>query len=311
MMNRQSLWNIFQNRNMSRRQFIKACGALTAILGLPPAALPEVIAKAEQKAVMPVIWLQGQGCSGCSASFLSSNSPTAAEALMNMLRMEYHELLSAASGPEIEQHSEEVMQAFSGNYIVVAEGAVPVAENGCFCSIGGIPYSEKLKKAAQNAAAVFAIGSCAAWGGIAASLPNPTQSLPVDQVLSTKTVIKIPGCPPIPEILAGVVLQFALFGKLPSLDPQGRPAQFFAKTIHNSCPRKPFFEAKKFAGRYDESGEKAGWCLYKLGCRGPATFNACASMRWHQGLSFPIQSGSPCIGCSNDDFGNDDLSNDG
>ncbi len=45
-----------------------------------------------------------------------------------------------------------------------------------------------------------------------------------------------------------------------------------------------------------------GWCLYKLGCKGPTTYNACASMKWDAGLSFPIQSGHPCLGCSQPDF---------
>ena len=48
-----------------------------------------------------------------------------------------------------------------------------------------------------------------------------------------------------------------------------------------------------FAESYDDEGSKAGWCLYKLGCRGPETYNSCGNMRWFQGMSYPIQSGAP------------------
>ncbi len=30
----------------------------------------------------------------------------------------------------------------------------------------------------------------------------------------------------------------------------------------------------------------------------PTTYNSCATMKWSAGLSFPIQSGHPCLGCS-------------
>ena len=46
----------------------------------------------------------------------------------------------------------------------------------------------------------------------------------------------------------------------------------------------------------------AGYCLYKMGCRGPVTYNACGVMRWNNGVSFPIQSGHGCIGCSEANF---------
>ncbi|XFO65027.1 Uptake hydrogenase small subunit [Sporomusa silvacetica DSM 10669] len=177
---------------------------------------------------------------------------------------------------------------------------------GCFCSVGGVPYVETLKEAAKYAAAVLAIGSCAAWGGIQATRPNPTQSAPIQQVIPGKAVVNIPGCPPIPEVIAGVVLQYSLFGKLPELDSQGRPSRFFGKTVHEGCSRKPFFEAGQFVEYYGDNASKAGWCLYKLGCRGPSTFNSCAAMGWWQGLSYPIQAGSPCIGCSDADSWDDD-----
>ena len=53
---------------------------------------------------------------------------------------------------------------------------------------------------------------------------------------------------------------------------------------------------------WDDENARKGYCLYKIGCRRPVTYNACGVMRWNNGVSFPIQSGHPCIGCSEANF---------
>jgi len=300
----QTLWDLFQKNNLSRRQFIKVCCALTGVLGLSPSLLPDVIARAQTKPLVPVIWLHGHECTGCSTSFLRSKEPQVAD-LLNMISLEYHQLFSAASGLDLEHHRQKIIQDFRGNYLLIAEGAVPTGDGAHFCSIGGVPYIKTLKEVAKDAKAVLAIGSCASWGGIQAAQPNPTQSVAVQQVLPNVPVIKIPGCPPIPEVITGVIMDYTLFDKLPTLDSQGRPTHFFGKTVHDTCSRKPFFQADQFVEHYDDKGAKAGWCLFKMGCRGPSTFNSCSRIGWWQGLSYPIQSGSPCLGCSNKDFWDD------
>jgi hydrogenase small subunit len=66
------------------------------------------------------------------------------------------------------------------------------------------------------------------------------------------------------------------------------------------CP--PIAEAGQFAEKFDDAGARQGFCLYKVDCKGPTTYNACSARRWNEGLSFPIQGGHGCIGCSEDDF---------
>ena len=152
------------------------------------------------------------------------------------------------------------------------------------------------------AKAVIAYGTCATAGGIQAAAPNPTESKGIRSYIGAKPYIAVPGCPPIPEVMTGVVMHVALFGTLPPLDGEGRPRQFYGNRIHDTCYRRPFFDAGMFADRFDDAGAKAGWCLYHLGCRGPETYNSCGNLRWYQGMSYPIQSGAPCIGCSNANF---------
>lgn len=298
----ESLWDLFQKRNISRRSFVKTCVALTGIMGLSPAMVTEVIARAEKQPLVPVIWMHGLECTGCSEAFLRSKGPLASDVVLNMISLEYDDTLSAASGSGLEHHREEIMREYQGKFLLIAEGGVPLNNDGAFCVIGGVPYVDVLKETAAKAAAVLEVGSCAAWGGIQAADPNPSKSQAVSQVISGKTIVKIPGCPPIPEVITGVIMHYALFGQLPPLDSEGRPKQFFGNRIHDTCYRRPFFDSGMFVERFDDAGSKAGWCLYKVGCRGPMTYNSCGNLRWWQGLSYPIQSGSPCIGCSSKGF---------
>jgi len=149
---------------------------------------------------------------------------------------------------------------------------------------------------------VVAWGSCASNGCVQAAKPNPTGAKPVHEVISHKAIIKVPGCPPIAEVMTGVLTYVLTFGTLPELDRVGRPKMFYGQRIHDKCYRRPFFDADQFVEAWDDEGAKKGWCLYKMGCRGPVTYNSCSTFKWNNGVSFPIGSGHGCIGCSEANF---------
>ncbi|MEG6584108.1 hydrogenase small subunit [Dendrosporobacter sp. 1207_IL3150] len=301
-----SLWDIFQSRNLSRRDFIKNCVMVTSILGLAPHMLTEVVNAAEKKPLIPVLWIHGHECTGCDEAFIRSQTPLASDTILNMISLEEMEVLGAAAGETLEHHSKEIMQKYAGKYLLLVEGAVPIGEGAITCMIGGKPFVDKLKEAAQGAAAVIEVGSCATWGGIQAAKPNPTNSVAISEVISGKPIIKIPGCPPIPEVITGVVMHYSLFGTIPPLDSKGRPKQFFGNRIHDTCYRRAFFDSGMFVETFDDIASKAGWCLYKVGCRGPEAYNSCGNLRWWNGMSYPIQSGAPCIACAANDFWDND-----
>jgi hydrogenase small subunit len=158
-----------------------------------------------------------------------------------------------------------------------------------------------LTEAAEGAAAVIAWGSCASHGCIQAAKPNPTQATPIHKIIN-KPVINVPGCPPIAEVMTGVVTHILLFGKIPELDSQGRPKEFYSRRVHDTCYRRPFYDAGLFVETWDDDAARKGYCLYKMGCKGPTTYNACSVTKWNGNLSYPIQSGHGCIGCSEEDF---------
>jgi hydrogenase small subunit len=184
----------------------------------------------------------------------------------------------------------------------VIEGSIPVKDDGVYCTIGGRSSLELFREAAANAAAIIATGNCAAFGGIPKAKPNPTGAVSVIELVRDKPVVNIPGCPAIPEVFTGTLAHFLVFGSLPAMDHLNRPKIFYGNTVHDRCLRRPFYEAGKLANSFDDKGAREGWCLYKLGCKGPTTYNACSSLKWSGGLSFPVQSGHPCLGCSEPGF---------
>jgi hydrogenase small subunit len=305
---------------LSRRGFLKFCGLMTGAMGmslLPPieaSGLPGSLAKAKSQAVqqvakalqskprLPVIWLELQDCAGCSEALTRSQSPTLANLVLNSITVEYHETLSAAAGFQVEEAKQAAMKKYAGQYILVVEGSVSPKDGGVYCTIGGKSSLDILTEAAAGAAAIIATGNCSSFGGLPRANPNPTGAVSVTEIIKDKPVVNIAGCPAIPEVFTGTLAQFLVFGTLPELDNLHRPKTFYGVTIHDRCLRRPFYEAGKFAESFDDEGARKGYCLYKLGCKGPTTYNSCATMKWSGGLSFPIQSGHPCLGCSEPGF---------
>ena len=318
-MPKETIAQSLEKQGVSRRDFLKLSGLLAAAMGLnmePPALTGKgslknargysvnhaILEAMETKTRLPVIWLEFQDCAGCTEAITRSKSPSLVNLVLNTLALDYHETLSAAAGFQVEQAKEDAMKEYAGQYILVVEGSIPLGEDGNYCTIGGRSAVDLLKEAAAGAAAIIATGNCASFGGIPKAKPNPTEAKGVWEVITDKTVVNIPGCPAIPEATTGTIANFVLFSALPELDGLNRPMPFYGVTVHDRCLRRPFYEAGKFAESFDDEGAKKGYCLYKLGCKGPTTYNACASIRWDEGLSFPVQSGHPCLGCSQPNF---------
>jgi len=297
----QTIGEALRARGVSRRGFLKFCAATASMMALPPSMVP-MIAEALEKARRPsVIWLSFQECTGCTESLTRSHSPTVEGLIFDTISLDYHHTLMAASGTHAEAARKAAMKENEGKYILVVDGSIPT-KDPAFSTIAGISNVDMLQEVAAGAAAIVSVGTCAAFGGIPHAKPNPTGAMPVSELVKDKPIINVPGCPPIPVVITGVLAQYLTFGAIPELDELGRPLAFYGKSIHDRCYRRPFYDKGLFAETFDDEGAKKGWCLYKLGCKGPITYNACATTKWNEGTSFPIESGHPCLGCSEPDF---------
>jgi len=288
------------DHGFSRRDFLKMCTALAATLGLEFTQSDQVVNAMETKTRVPVVWLQFQDCTGCSESFIRSSQPKTESVLLEMISLEYSEVLSVPSGHQAEASMKQVLKDYKGEYLLAVEGSIP--DDDAFLTVGGQSAKETFLEMAAGAKAIVAYGSCSSWGGIAAAHPNPTGAKPVTSFVKNTPTILVPGCPPIAEVMTGVIAHIITFGKLPELDHFGRPKAFYRHRIHDKCNRRAYFDSGLFVESFDDEGAKQGYCLYKVGCKGPTTYNSCAEMRWNGGVSYPIQSGNPCFGCSEKDF---------
>ncbi|MBL7708218.1 MAG: hydrogenase small subunit [Chitinophagaceae bacterium] len=292
----------FKRKGYSRKDFLKFCTLMAAYLGLENAAIGQVVKAMTVKPRLPVIWLHFQECTCCSESFIRSSHPIVADVLLDQISLDYSETLMAASGFQAEEAMKNTMTKYKGEYILCVEGSVPTAADGVYCMIGGKTSMQILEEAAEGAKAVIAWGSCASNGCVQAAKPNPTSATPIHKLLKGKPIIKVPGCPPIGEVMAGVIVHVVTFGRLPELDGLGRPKAFYSKRVHDTCYRRPYYDAGLYVESFDDDNAKKGYCLYKVGCKGPSTYNACGVTKWNNGVSFPIQSGHGCFGCSEENY---------
>ena len=291
-----------ERKGYSRRDFLQFVSMMTAFIGLENSAIGQVATALETKPRVPVIWLHFQECTCCSESFIRSSHPIVADILLDKISLDYTETLMAASGFQAEEAMQNTMKKYKGEYILCVEGSVPMGADGVYCMIGGKTSLQILEEAAEGAKAIIAWGSCASNGCVQAAKPNPTQATPIHKLVKGKPVIKVPGCPPIGEVMAGVIVHLVTFDRIPELDGLGRPKAFYSKRVHDTCYRRPFYDAGLYVESFDDANARKGYCLYKVGCKGPSTYNACGVMKWNNGTSFPIQSGHGCIGCSEENY---------
>ena len=289
---------------INRREFTQFCATTATTLGLA-AGSDLAIAQAVEKAQRPsVIWLHYQECTGCTESLLRAEHPTLEKLILDTISLDYHETLMAAAGHQAEAARQAAMKAHKGKYVLVVEGAIPTAADGIYCKVGGRTAVELVKEAAADAAAVIAIGSCASWGGMPSTGPNPTGASGVAKVLG-KPVMTIPGCPPNPYNFLATVVHLLAFGSLPAVDGLGRPLFAYGRIIHEHCERRAHFDAGRFALQFGDEGHRRGYCLYKLGCKGPETFANCSTIGFGDAgeSNWPVGCGHPCIGCTEQGVG--------
>ena len=289
-------------RGVSRRDFLRFCAWIGACMGVGTEGVAKIAAALETKRRIPVVWMHFQECTCCSESFIRASHPIVADILLDKISLDYTETLLAASGAQAEACLQDTITKYRGEYLLCVEGSVPTAADGVYCCIGGETAEDILKEVAAGAKAVVAWGNCACSGCVQAAKPNPTSATPVHQLLTGKPVVNVQGCPPIAEVMAGVLVHLLTFDRLPQLDAMGRPMAFYSRRVHDTCYRRPNYDAGLFVESFDDENARKGYCLYKMGCKGPVTYNSCGTIRWNGGVSFPIQAGHPCIGCSEANF---------
>lgn len=298
----EELGGYLERRGVTRREFLSFCGQMAAVLGLSQLAVPRIAEALESMKRPSVIWLQLQECTGCVESFIRSSDPTVGDLLLDVVSLDFMELLMAGAGDAVEQALKTARTENAGKYLLVVTGSIPSKENGVYTMIGGRTAQAMLEETAKDAAAVIAVGACAHWGSVQAAKPNPTGAVGVSDIIRDKPVLNIAGCPPISEVITATVVHYLTFGRFPATDAERRPLFAYGNLIHDQCSRRAHYDAGQFVRNFDDDGARAGWCLYEMGCKGPATFSPCPIFMWNNHTDWPIGAGHPCLGCTERNF---------
>ena len=289
-------------RGVSRRTFLEFCSAMVATLALPSRYLDQVVHALEATRKPVLVWLEFQDCAGNTEAMLRSSNPPVADIVLDLLSWEYHETIMAAAGHQAEAALARVVKEEKGKYIAVVEGSIPTADGGVYCTIGGRTALDIAREVCTNSALNIAVGACAWDGGIPYAKPNPTGARGLQDAVPGLKVINLGGCPHNPANTAALLVHYLTFGEAPALDQYNRPLFAYGQVIHDQCERRAHYDAGRFVEEWDDEGARKGWCLYKMGCKGPeATFN-CPTVRWNGGTSWPVKAGHGCIACGSHHF---------
>jgi hydrogenase small subunit len=295
---------------VNRREFIRIMGGTTALLVFPEVLLAgtrATLGKASSRT--PVIWLQGQSCSGDSVSILNSGDPDIASFITSQISLRFHQTLSTATGDTGIEILLKTLEEGKKDYVLVVEGSIPL-KTEMYCTIGEVDGKARGVKdwvtlLAKNAKAVVAVGTCATYGCIPGAklrngAQNPTNAVSIWDILPDRKPINIPGCPAHPDWVVGSLAHLLMNKKL-KLDQYGRPLLFFKNTVHDKCEHLAEYKKNQFAATWGDKG-----CLFNLGCLGIDT-NCDIPVRKWLGVNSCTGCGGGCIGCTEPvfpDYGN-------
>jgi hydrogenase small subunit len=290
---------------VNRREFIRIVGGTTALFAFPEVILAgtkATLGKASSRT--PIIWLQGQSCSGDSVSLLNSADPDIASFITSQISLHFHQTLSTATGDTGIDILLKTLEEGKKDYVLVVEGSIPLTSE-TYCTIGEVDgkargVREWVTLLAKNAKAVVAVGTCATFGCIPGAklrtgAGNPTGASSIWKILPDRLPINIPGCPAHPDWIIGS-LAHLLMNKNLKLDRYGRPLLYFRNTVHDKCEHLPEYKKEQFARSWGDKG-----CLYKLGCLGIDT-NCDIPVRKWLGVNSCTGCGGGCVGCTESVF---------
>lgn len=295
-------YEALRRKGVTRRDFLKFCSLAAVAMGLGPMAHLEIAHAMETRPYLPVIWINGLSCSCCTESFIRSSHPLASDIILSMIALDYQDTIMAAAGDQANQNFEDAIREYAGHYILAVEGNAPLETDGMFCIDGGRPFPGTSSCAALPEPRPSSPGATAPPGAACRQLIPIPRRPRGPQACPRQAGHQGSGCPPIPEVMSNVIAYILTYDRLPKLDSQGRPEVFYGKRVHDQCVRRAHFDAGQFVESWDDEAASLGYCLYKMGCKGPSTYNACPATRWNDGVSYPIQSGHGCLGCAEQNF---------
>jgi hydrogenase small subunit len=274
-----------------------------------------------ERQLVHVLWLtSGLGCDGDSVAMTAAANPSLEDLMRGVLPgtpriVLYNPLLAYETGEDFVEAFNRAAAGKLDPFILVLEGSVPneqISGEGHWSGFGvdratGQPITacDWIDRLSGTAAAVLALGTCAAYGGIPAMRGNPTGAMGLRDYLGSDwrssrdvPIVNLPGCPVQPdnitETLHHLALHVAGVEELIELDEQGRPQWLFERTVQEGCGRAGFAEHGEFAST---PADRRG-CLVKIGCKGPVVKCNVPIRGWVGGVGGCPNVGGICTACT-------------
>ena len=266
-----------------------------------------------------LLWLQAGSCGGCAMAALEQGAAGFARELQACgINLLWHPSLSEETGEEVLEIFARLESGAQKLDILCVEGSILRGPHGTgkFNRLSGTDRTlfDLVRALAARADSCVALGSCAAYGGIPAGDPDPTDACGLAYERSTPggalgrdyrsgaglPVVNVSGCAPHPGWIMET-LQALASGDLTAsdLDALGRPKFFAGHLAHHGCSRNEFYEFKASARVLSERG-----CLMEhLGCKATQAIGDCNQRAWNGGGSC-THAGFACISCTSPGFEN-------
>lgn len=260
-----------------------------------------------------LIWIQAGGCGGDSMALLCADAPDLPDFIQQAgLELLWHPSLSARPMARFAADVDAILAGRRALTLLCVEGAIATGPNGTglYDTCLGRPKRDLIRDLAQAADHVLAVGTCAAFGGMTASGPNPTDAVglqyrqrqaggllpPEWRARAGGPVINLSGCPAHPQTVMGV-LRTLLKGRELPLNSWNMPSEYYSTMVHQGCTRNEYHEYDVEETAFGHEG-----CLFfNLGCQGPLTLATCNAQLWNQ-VNSKTRAGVPCMGCTMPDF---------
>jgi hydrogenase small subunit len=268
-----------------------------------------------------VLWLtSGLGCDGESVAMTAASNPSFEDLIRGPFPgmppiIIYNPMLAYETGDDFTRAWFDAAAGKLDPFILVLEGSVPNEElsgEGHWAAFGRDPATGEpistctwIDRLAPRAAAVLALGTCAAFGGIPAMRNNPTGAMGLRDYLGWSwtsrldvPIVNVPGCPAQPDNITETLLHLALHvagaGSRVDVDDHGRPRWLFGRTVQQGCGRAGFAEQ----GEYARTPADRRGCLVKLGCKGPVATCNVPIRGWVGGIGGCPNVGGICTACT-------------
>lgn len=272
-----------------------------------------------------LIWLQGQGCTGDTVSLISAREPSLVDVLTGILpevskiNLAYHPTVMAPWGETALSVLDDAKEGKLDPFVLVLEGAIPdedkaAKEGGFYCGVGDkdgnlVTINKVLLDLKDKAAVAVAVGTCAAFGGVASGYPNPTGARGLYEFYGKDyksalglPVINVSGCPAPGDNIIKTLAYLVLVARgvitvLPQLDKYNRPLFLYGELAHHLCPRAGSLAHGAFSRDFGDAH-----CMGLLGCKGPITHCKVPRDGFAEGVGGCPTGGALCIGCTEPGF---------